>query len=151
MSPSTIFRHFGTKEAIVVWDEHDAALDAALTERLASQRPFEALRDAFVDTLAARYQADLDFELDRVSLIYQTEALHAAAVEADFRDRNELTAALSGVLPKGWQHAAPLLAGAAQLALDVALDRWQQGQGRDDLGALVGEAFSTLESLGSLT
>lgn len=154
MAASTIFRHFGTKEAIVIWDEHDAALDEALAKKLGQHREgqnlFHALRDAFVDALARRYQADFDFELDRVSFIYQTEALHASAVEAQFADRDELTRALTNLLSKQHQDAAPLLAGAALLALDVAIERWQDRNGREDLATLIHQAFTTLEHLGTL-
>lgn len=150
MAASTIFRHFGTKEAIVIWDEHDSALDDALAERFGRQRPFPALRDAFVETLAERYQSDLEFELDRIGFIYETEALHAAAIEAQFKERDQLTAALRRLLSPEHRDAAPLLAGAAMLALDVAIERWQEGQGREDLGTLIYEAFSTLERIGSV-
>jgi AcrR family transcriptional regulator len=154
MAASTIFRHFGTKEAIVLWDEHDAALDDALSQRFSrqtqNQSPFQALRDSFVDTLAQRYQTDLDFQLDRIGFIYQTEALHAAAVEAQFKDRDELTAALSHLLSREHREAALLLAGAAMLALDVAIERWQERSGHDDLAQLIYEAFTTLENLSTL-
>lgn len=154
LAASTVFRHFGTKEAIVLWDEHDAAIDDALSKRFGrhaeQQSPLHAMRDAFIDTLAARYQADLDFELDRVGFIYQTEALHAAAVEAQFKDRDDLTTALKHLLSAQHRHAAPLLAGAALLALDLAIERWQEGRGREDLATLIRREFATLDQLGSL-
>lgn len=154
MAASTIFRHFGTKEGIVIWDEHDAAIDDALSKRFTTknvrQSPLHAVRDALVDSLARGYQSDLDFELDRVGFIYQTEALHAAAVESSFADREELTAALGYVLSPEHADAAPLIAGAALLAVDVAIERWQERRGQDDLADLIHEAFATLEQLGAL-
>lgn len=111
MAASTVFRHFGTKEAIVLWDEHDAALDDALAERFSrlggDMSLFHAVRDAFVDTLAH-------------------------LLSGEHRD------------------AAPLLAGAALLALDVAIERWQERRGREDLAAMVHQAFATLEHLGTV-
>lgn len=151
MAASTVFRHFGTKEAIVIWDEHDAALEATLRHRLGKQRPFMALRDAFVETLASRYEADREFELDRVQFIYETEALHAAAVEAQFADRDELTAALADLLSPEHRESAALLAGAALLALDEAIDRWQRRNGTQPLGDLIGAAFDTLQRMDTLT
>lgn len=154
MAASTIFRHFGTKEGIIIWDEHDAAIDKAFADRFgkrdSSQSPLHAVRDALVESLAPRYQSDLDFELDRVRFIYQTEALHAAAVESQFKDRAELTTALRNLLSNDRKDAAPLLAGAALLALDVAIERWQEHHGREDLGVLIQESFETLEHLGSV-
>ncbi len=153
MAASTVFRHFGTKEAIVLWDEHDAALDDALATRFSALRggaPLHAVRDAFVDTLARRYQGDRDFELERVRFIYATDALHAAAVEAQLADREALTVALARLLSTEQRGAAPLLAGAAMLALDVAIEQWQEARGERDLGALIGAAFATLERLGEV-
>lgn len=152
MAASTVFRHFGTKEALVLWDEHDTALDRALTQELTGTKsgtsPLRAVRDTFIDALAQRYQGDLTFELDRIGFIYETEALHAAAVEAQFRDREDLTAALARSLSEPHRRAAPIIAGAALLALDVAIERWQSSNGKDDLGDLIRETFATLEQLG---
>ncbi len=36
------------------------------------------------------------------------------------------------------------------LALDVAIERWQQTQAREDLGTLIHDAFTTLEHLATL-
>lgn len=36
------------------------------------------------------------------------------------------------------------------LALDVAIERWQEHRGRDDLATLVHETFTTLERLGTV-
>jgi AcrR family transcriptional regulator len=147
---STIYRHFKTKEAIVLWDEHDEALGAELTDRLKNQAPLEAIRDAFVQTLAERYQTDFDFQLARVSFIFATPALHAAAIEADFRARDELTQALMRTLSKKHKAAAPLLAGASLLALDVAMDRWQQDKGKHGLDSLITTEFDRLVGLASI-
>lgn len=154
MAASTIFRHFGTKEAIIIWDEHDATLTRALTDRFRQRdqgrSPFHTIRDAFTDTFAQRYQADLEFELDRITFIYETPALHGAAVEAQLKDRDELTAALGQLLSKQHKRSAPLIAGAAMLALDVAIDQWQSHGGADNLGTLIAQAFDTLEHLSTL-
>jgi len=143
MSASTIYRHFGTKESIVLWFEHDDEVDKALGSRLIRQPPLEAIRDSLIDTVAVRWDDD-PFELERVSYIYRTEQLHAAAVEGDYRDRAELTAALQKTLPKDQKDAASILAGAALLALDVAVDRWQQANGREKLRQHIIDAFDTL-------
>ena len=150
MAASTIYRHFETKEAIVLWDEHDAAIDDALEAALARLPPLEAMRSAFVADLGGRYDADFEFQLARVKYIYATEQVHAAAVQADLRDRDELTAGLRYYLSKDAKAAAPLLAGAALLALDIAFDRWQAADGKEPLGDLIDAEFERLESLATL-
>ena len=150
IAASTIYRHFETKEAIVLWDEHDAGLEDALGRELGRQPPLAAMRAAFVADLGARYDEDFEFQLRRVRYIYATEQLHAASVETEYHQTVELAAALEPLLSGGDQGSGMLLAGAAMLALDVAFDRWQADEGAQPLGDLIGQAFDTLERLGSI-
>jgi AcrR family transcriptional regulator len=151
MAPSTVYRHFVTKEEIVLWDEHDLAIDQALEDRLRHQPPLEAIRAAFVETLGGRYDNDLEFQLTRVQYIYATEGLHAAALQTDLRHRTELTEGLRHFLSKPNQSAASILAGAALLAVDVAIERWQANDAARPLGAYVNDAFDSLAALASIT
>ncbi|MEM9713062.1 MAG: helix-turn-helix domain-containing protein [Actinomycetota bacterium] len=150
IAASTIYRHFGTKEQLVLWDEHDGEIDAALGRRLGRQPPLSAICDAFVESLADRYEEDRDFQLDRLGYVFSTEQLHGAAVEGDYRARDELTAAVRASLPRRQRDAAPIVAGAALLALEVALDRWQSSGGATPLAECIVDAFSTLERLGAI-
>lgn len=148
MAASTLYRHFDTKEAIVLWDEHEPAIDAALAVALKRMPPLAAIRDVFVEELGGRYDADLEFQLARVRYIYATEQLHAAAVEADMQARDELTRALEHHMPKKDRASAPIVAGAAMLSLDVAIDRWQSRSGDRPLDQFIAEAFDQLSDLG---
>lgn len=148
---STIYRHFAGKEAVVLWDEHDPAVEEALIEALTEEPPFVALRRVFVEELGGRYDDDLEFQLRRIRYIYATEQLHAAAVEDDLRNRESLTEGLTHFLSDENEKAAPLIAGAAMLALDVAIDRWQQLEGRTPLGELIADAFDQLAAIDDLT
>lgn len=150
IAASTIYRHFETKEAIVLWDEHDAGIEKALERELGRQAPFAAMRAAFVADLGGRYEEDFDFQLRRVRYIYATQQLHAAAVENDYHQTVELASALEPLLSESERGSGTLLAGAASLALDVAFDRWQADGGARPLGALIDEAFGTIERLGSI-
>jgi AcrR family transcriptional regulator len=151
MAPSTVYRLFVTKEEIVLWDEHDLEIDQALEERLRREPPLEAMRAAFVETLGGRYGDDLEFQLARVQYIYSTERVHAAALQADLRHRVELTAGLRHFLSKRSQHAAPILAGAALLAVDLAIERWQADAAKRSLSAYINDAFDSLADLASIT
>lgn len=150
MAASTIYRHFETKEAIVLWDEHEADFEKALLAALGEHPPWEAMRRSAVNALAHRYDQDLEFQLRRMKFLYRTPAVHGAAVEADHRDREELAKALRLVLPREQREAAPLLAAGALLALEFALDRWQASGAELALGALIDTAFEQLGHLAAL-
>jgi len=150
MAASTVYRYFSTKEAILLWDEHDHAIDKALTQRLRRQPPFEAVRDALIETLGDRYDNDDRSQLRRIQFIYATEQVHAAAVEADLRDRQKLTAAIEGRLSKPNKSAAAVIAGSALLAVDVAMERWQENDGRQPLAKLLEGVFDQLGHLETL-
>lgn len=150
MAPSTLYRHFATKEDIVIWDENDVEIGKALTAALKRNAPMAAIREVFVTELGGRYDVDLDFQLARVQYIYRTEQLHAAAVEADFRARQELTDGLKHFMTKKSRDKATIIAGAALLVLDVAIDRWQQDNAATPLGELIDEGFDDLEHLSAI-
>lgn len=150
MAASTVYRHFGTKENLVLWDEHDQAIDDALEARLGRQPALSAIRDALIESLADRYADDLQFQLDRIAYLYATPQVHGAAIQQEAEQREELTEALSQTLSKESRSAAPVIAGAAMLAVDVAVDRWQRGRAKISLADHLTEVFATLEELGSV-
>lgn len=151
MAASTIFRHFGTKEHLVLWDEHEIEIEHAIERNLARQPPLLALRDAFNESLVENYSNELDFQLQRISYIYATTELHAAAVQADYRARAVLTKALEVTLSSRHRKSAALIAGAALLALDIALDRWQTDNAGDPLRDCINDAFQDLVRLEKIT
>lgn len=150
MAASTLYRHFRTKEDIVIWDEHDAAIDDALERALKKRTPLDAIRHVFVDVLATRYDADLDFQLQRVQYLYSTPQLRAANTEADLRMQSELTAGLQHFMTKRNQPAADVIAGASLVALDIAINRWQADNAKRPLADLISEAFDQLAQVADL-
>jgi AcrR family transcriptional regulator len=147
-SPSTVYRHFGTKEAIVLWDEHEDAIGDELMERLQASPPLAALRDTFVHSLGARYERDREFELERVRYVYETEQLRAAGLLDDVRGYDEIVAALRESAAVTGGVSPELVTGASMIALDVALQRWVSGDGT--LPDLIADAFDQLLRLGEL-
>ncbi|MFI0737178.1 TetR/AcrR family transcriptional regulator [Streptomyces sp. NPDC021100] len=51
VSPSTVFRYFPTKEDIVLTDEYDPLLEAALRSRPADEPPLRAIRNTVLEGL----------------------------------------------------------------------------------------------------
>ena len=46
VSPSSVYRYFGTKEQIVLWDEYDPVWIGELLDEISAQPPMDALRRA---------------------------------------------------------------------------------------------------------
>ena len=147
MAASTIYRHFGTKEQIVLWDEHDPAISEAIEVNLKTMGVYAAVRAAFVDTIGSLYTDDDGFQLRRVRYIYATPELHAAAVEQDLQTREELAAGIAPALPRKERSMAPVIAACSMLAIDLAMERWQEAKGKKPLKKLLAEAFDQIESL----
>lgn len=79
VSPSSIYRYFGTKEMLVIWDEYDPAALAAMGEALEDHTPMEAVR-LMVRTLVVRaFEDDRDRVVRRMRLADGHPSLEAAS------------------------------------------------------------------------
>jgi AcrR family transcriptional regulator len=141
VSAMSVYRWFGTKEALVIWDEFDPPILSAVAERLPGQGPLVAVRDAMVDLLDEVYDRERGISLERAQLIYREPALLAAA------DRNTraLRTALVGVFVGGGalsERRARVAAALATALLEVAIDAWQREDGRRPLATLLTETFA---------
>lgn len=147
VSASTIYRHFGTKERLVLWDERDSLIDAELGRRLGKQPPVEAFRDAVIVALADR--EDIDLFLRRLKLIFSEPEIWGAAAQQDQVDRAGLAKgfALTSRRRKA-RIEDDVMAAVCMAALDVALNRWQKADGKPDLGSVIGEAIASALALG---
>ena len=145
VSPSTIYRLFGTKEALVTWDEQDRVIDAELGRRLGRVRPVEAFKEAVRVGLAER--PDPDLFVRRLRLMYREDAIGAAAVEQDLHDRSGLAAAFAQAEGRKKPTLADdVLAGVCLAALDAALDHWQRDPDAVSLTRLLDQAFAALDN-----
>jgi AcrR family transcriptional regulator len=62
VSPSSVYRWFGTKEQLILWDEYDPAILAGVLEQLPGRSPLEAVRR----TVAVLVEQLFDAEEPRV-------------------------------------------------------------------------------------
>jgi AcrR family transcriptional regulator len=140
VSASTIFRQFGTKEYIVLWDEIDDSINLQLRKTLPTATPVLGFRDAMLSSLGKR--SDTDMFLRRLRLIYSTPAIWAEGATRDRVSRQELADAFSQMAGrKTISIADATLAAACLAALDVALETWQSNMGKQNLTELISEAF----------
>lgn len=140
VSESTVYRYFGTKERIFIWQGYEPDLQAALLRRLNEQPPIDAVRDAYIEAVAPRYD---EGQLARIVFIYQTSQVHTAAVEQSFLQHAVLSKAIEGAAGVD-ELTAGVMSGACITAVDVAIDHWQQADGRIPLDGLLADAFGAL-------
>lgn len=145
VSPISIYRWFGTKEGIVLWDDYDPALFEAIAERLQDRPPLEAIRDGVVGELGRIYDADRALVLARTQLIHREPSLLAASMLG----LREMEGALATLLRQVVDRELPprVLAATATAALATAIDCWQMQDGAVPLATLVHEAFGVLEGV----
>lgn len=91
ISPSTFFRYFPTKEAVVLADDLDPIVIAALQSVPPDVPPLAAVRQALTGALSQLSERVVKFEMERQQLIANEPELHATMLD-DFRRNVDLIA-----------------------------------------------------------
>lgn len=95
VSPSSVYRYFGTKEEIVLWDELDPSMGRLLGPALADHVPLEGLRRVVLDAIDA-LSTDAEHQLRRrASLMMSTPELEQAASTRTYAFAEYIGAALA--------------------------------------------------------
>ncbi|HEX8310053.1 MAG TPA: TetR family transcriptional regulator [Chthoniobacteraceae bacterium] len=146
VSVASLFRYFGTKEQVVLWDEHDdriiAAVAAGVERRLT---PLAAVASGVAAALEGAFGAKADIERRKMALIF-----HEPALLAGFRANTSvwsdafavMFAKAEGATRPSLSHRAS--AAAAAVLVQVCLEEWFGRGGRSDLATLIDEAFSSV-------
>lgn len=148
VGPATVYRHFGRKERILTWNEHDDEIARLVVERLRSQRPVDALRAAFVEDVAPL--VDNDRQRRQMRLLYSDPVLAAAATTIDVANIEAVSTAVCDAHPEIDPLTAAVIARAALGALEAAFATWQESGPRTSLASVVARAFDALEGLGQV-
>lgn len=143
---ASVFRNFGTKEALVLWDEYDPALFEAIARRLATkQPPLDAVLGALIEQLSDVYARDKKRILRRADLTMKTPALAAAARLNVHQLREGLSALLKPRVSERLRRE--LLAGALASTLEVTVEEWRRLRARTTLETLLEHSFAMLREL----
>ena len=146
ISPSTFFRYFPTKEAVVLQDEYDPMIIEAFKSVPPDLSPIAALRRAFGEVFAQLPEESLERARDRTELIRTVPELRSAMLEEFARNVQmiaELVAERVGRRPDDL--AVRTLAGAMVGAVMAAMLSWVEGSGKE-FQELLDSAMAQLEA-----
>lgn len=148
VSPATFYRYFPSKEDVVLRDEYDPLLVAALEQRPADEHPVDSMIRAIGDVLAGGDQTDAEVIRARTRLILDTPALRARLYEQNRETRAVLTEPLARRLGQAPDAVGVQVLGAAIVAaLEVGVERWAQQGG--DLADRLTQALQALRDAGA--
>jgi AcrR family transcriptional regulator len=147
VGPATVYRNFGGKERIVLWDDYDPMLLQTLAQELATGDLIDGVLRALARSLSVVLDDDRARILRRARLIQRTPALQMATAS----DQRLLRAALADVLIATKRARDPLearvWAGAMVTALDSGVEHWLAQAGREPLARCFTMAFRRLRRL----
>lgn len=147
VSASSIYRWFGTKEALVIWDEYDPQAVAAIEEAMTTAPgPITALRQVVDAVVQRAFEGDLDRVQRRMRLAMTTPSIEAASVLQTYEMAGLITAVLRANLD---EDADPLdvqvLAHAFVGGLLGALRYWHESGYTAELDDLVERSIRVVE------
>lgn len=143
VSASTIYRAFGTKEGIFLWDEAELPMWRMLEVELTRHAPIDAAI-AVVDGIAALDLHLPDAEIRRRFRFLLSEPALRWKLDQVFRDfERELADRIAAGGTAG-QTEARIIAAAAMAAIVAAMDEWQQAGTLRPFGSVATEAAAAL-------
>lgn len=143
---ASVFRNFGTKEGLVLWDEYDPLLFEAVSGHLKTKSPLEAMSAGVSDALGSIYQRDRRRVLRRADLMAKTPALQLASRAQVYALREGLGQVLAPKVKDPLERE--LLCAVFGAALEVSVERWRKERARRPLAVILEEAFRLVARLG---
>lgn len=150
VSPSTFFRYFPTKEAVVLQDDYEALLQAALAAQPPGAPLGTVVRETFRQAFARIPQQEQEEMLARARLQISIPALRARTLDTLLSTVDTLSAEIARRFGRDPSDlVVRTLCGAIMGALVPALLAWVEQDGRRPLDEMVDAALAHLaESLG---
>ncbi len=145
VSPRTFFRYFATKEEVAFGDDVSSGLIALIAARPAEEPLLESVREVVAGSLTLVSVEDREALLSRLRLVYRTPTLRARRWEFQLEMGRIVGAMLAerrGLPPDDL--GSRVTASAVFTAVEVAMDDWQQHEGRDDLARVLDAAIDHL-------
>ncbi|MCZ4121016.1 TetR/AcrR family transcriptional regulator [Streptomyces sp. H39-S7] len=151
VSPMTVYRHFPTKEDLVLIDRHGRIVAERIAASPAAQPLVRRISRALIESAAMVTDGDRgdgptaaeQFLLARLQLMITTPALRAKHLDNHYALQQAIVEALASDAadPDATFHAQAA-AGACLAAMHTALVRWAEDDGRTALPDLIAKALA---------
>jgi AcrR family transcriptional regulator len=140
VSPSTVYRYFGTKEGIFVWDPLEAPVMDTIVHLLDDLPPVAAIEQSLIRVLAELSEQDESALRERTRLVFSVPELRSSLRIQLERFEHELSDALSaaGTPPLEARVTAVTTTG----TMWVAIDYWQRPENTEPLRVITEKALS---------
>lgn len=151
VSPMTVYRHFPTKEDLVLVDQYGRLIAEQIVATSATQSLVRRIGSALIDSTAAwtggRHGNDLtaneQFLLARLRLMITAPALRAKHLDNHYALQQAIVDAVAGdVTDPDTAFHAQAAASACLAAMHTALVRWAEDDGQTDLPELIAKALA---------
>ncbi|MFI6520401.1 TetR/AcrR family transcriptional regulator [Spirillospora sp. NPDC050679] len=146
VSPMTVYRHFPTKEDLVLFDQHGRLVAERIAAAPAAQPLVRRIGRALIDsaaTLTGDDRGDKRFLLARLQLMIVTPALRAKHLDNQYALQQAIVDALGDdAADPDTAFRVQVTASACLAALHTALVRWAEDDGRTDLPGLIEQALT---------
>ena len=150
VSPMTVYRHFPTKEDLVLHDRYDDLLAERVTARPADEPVVLRIGRTLVDATRSLVgpaeggtSPERDLLLARLRLMVDTPALRARHLDSQYATQKAVVDAVLGDAPDPEaEFRTRAAAGACLAAMHTALVRWAREDGRPDLPGLIAAALA---------
>lgn len=139
VSAMTVFRHFPTKEQLVLQDEYDPVIAERVRARPPDEPVVRRIALSLLDGLA-ELPPRPPLVLERTRLILETPALRARLWENQYATQQLIVAALEDEDP----FEVRVAAAACLAAAGTAVMRWAEEDGRRPLADVMAEALEVL-------
>lgn len=126
VSPSSIYRYFGSKEQLVLYDEFDASFLEAAETGLADKSPVQAMRTALAEAMAQFYEREEDLARRKTSFMIEEPALQPAVADATNEFVRRLAEGLRSSDAQIDELEADVTAAAMVWALMAAVRHWHR-------------------------
>lgn len=145
VSPATLFRYFPTKEDVVLTDDYDPIITAAVSTRPAEESPLVAARRGLSQVLGGLDEDAMAIVRARTALLLSVPALRSRLQEQMTSTRAAFASAFAPRLGKDPADLqVQVLAAACAAALSVAIETWADGG--EELALPVDQALAALQT-----